>query len=72
MENSKERIFSAALAEEKKFEREKFDAHLKIIQNERRLMHQRMNECRSNPKRMLIYMDTMDQDKTDIPRFSTF
>ncbi len=65
----KEQISNPNLTrEEKKQARQKFDVHLQLIQNERRLMHQRMKQCMSDAKRMLIYLDTMDQDKTDIPR----
>ena len=46
-------------------------AHLHQILKERQSWHARILECQTSDDRLAIYLDGMDQDKTDIPRLPT-
>ena len=54
---------------EKEAAHQKEKTHAKSHTTERRLMHERMKECRSNPqKSLMLYIDGMDQQKTTVPQ----
>lgn len=53
-------------------EREKYEAHLKEVMKERLQWHYRRDHClESEEECATIYLDGMDQQKTDIPRLRT-
>ena len=49
-----------------------WDRHIDQCVEERNLFHERIRECinKDKPPAMLIYLDGMDQKKTDLPRFA--
>jgi hypothetical protein len=49
--------------------KEKSD-HLERVIGERRAWHARIRECKTSDDVFAIYLDGMDQDKTDIPRLT--
>jgi len=55
--------------EERARVRDEREKHLQHILKERMLWHERMEECREATQNqvMAIYLDGMDQKKTDIP-----
>lgn len=52
-------------------EREKYEAHLKEVLQERLEWHHRRDHCLESEECATIYLDGMDQQKTDIPRLTT-
>ena len=52
-------------------ERDKYEAHLKEVMKERLQWHYRRDHCLESEECATIYLDGMDQQKTDIPRLTT-
>jgi hypothetical protein len=45
--------------------------HMLLVVTERQYWHKRINQCKKDPNYFAIYLDGMDQDKTDIPRMTS-
>jgi hypothetical protein len=57
--------------EERKSVKEARETHLQQVLKERQAWHRRIEKCKTSDECLAIYLDGMDQDKTDIPRLTT-